>query len=63
MMTVIGVMLVVLPFSNPQESFYEFVAIVIVLLGIPVYFVLVRGWYRPPILTTINGKCYNYTYT
>lgn len=58
-MTVIGAVLVLLPFSNPQESFYEFIAIGMVLLGIPVYFILVRGWYRPPILTTINGKCYN----
>lgn len=55
MMTVIGTILVLLPFSNPKESFYEFAAIGIVLLGIPVYFVAVHGWYRPPVLTTING--------
>ena len=54
-MTVIGVILVILPFSNPKESLYEFLAIGIVLLGIPVYFVAVRGWYRPAMLTTING--------
>ena len=55
MMTIIGLMLVLLPFSNPKESFYEFIAIGMVMLGIPVYFVAVRGWYRPSILTTING--------
>lgn len=54
-MSVIGVMLVILPFSDYRESFYEFLAMGIVLLGIPVYFVAVRGWYRPAILTTING--------
>lgn len=54
-MTVIGIMLVLLPFTNPKESLYEFLAIGLVLLGIPVYFVAVRGWYRPPILTRING--------
>ena len=48
-------MLVILPFSDPQEAFYEFLAMGIVLLGIPVYFVAVHGLYRPAILTTING--------
>ena len=55
-MTVIGVMLVLLPFTKPKESFYEFIAVVIILSGIPVYFVAVRGWYRPPVLTRINGQ-------
>jgi len=55
MMTVVGVMLVLLPFTNLEESFYEFIAVVMILCGIPVYFVVVRGWYRPPVLTRING--------
>ena len=55
-MTVVGVMLVLLPFTKPKESFYEFIAVVIILSGIPVYFVAVRGWYRPPVLTRINGQ-------
>lgn len=55
MMTVVGMMLVLLPFTNPKEAFSEFAAICLVLLGIPVYFVAIRGWCRPAILTTING--------
>lgn len=55
MMTVVGIMLVVLPFTNPKEALYEFAAMMIVLLGIPVYFVAVQGWYRPAVLSTING--------
>lgn len=55
MMTVLGVLLVLLPFTKPKEAFYEFVAICVVLLGIPVYFVAVLGWHRPTVLTKING--------
>ena len=59
MMTIIGAMLVLLPFTDPKDCFYEFIAIVMVLLGIPVYFVAVRGWHRPALLTKLNGQCCN----
>ena len=54
-MSICGVVLVILPLTDPADSLYELMALGIVLLGVPVYFVAIQGYWKPPILTKING--------
>jgi len=55
-MTISGVALVFVPFTSPSDSLYQFVALGIVFLGVPVYFVTIRGILKPKIFTKLNGK-------
>jgi len=55
-MTISGVALVIVPFASPKDSVYQFMALGLVLLGVPVYFVAIRGFCKPKILTKLNGK-------
>lgn len=54
-MSICGVVLVILPLTDPADSLYELLALGIVLLGVPVYFVAIQGYGKPHILTKING--------
>ena len=54
-MSVCGMILVVLPLTDPADSLYELIALGIVLLGVPVYFVAIQGYGKPPYLTKFNG--------
>ncbi|XP_065915999.1 b(0,+)-type amino acid transporter 1-like isoform X2 [Dysidea avara] len=55
-MSICGVVLVILPLTDPADSLYELMALGIVLLGVPVYFVAIQGYWKPPILTKINDQ-------
>jgi len=61
-MTFSGIALVLVPFTSPADSLYQFMALGIVFLGVPVYFVTIRGILKPKILTKLNGKLYVSTY-
>ena len=54
-MSICGVVLVILPLTDLADSLYELLALGIVLLGVPVYFVAIQGYGKPHILTKING--------
>jgi len=54
-MSVCGVILVILPLTDPADSLYELMALGIVLLGVPVYFVAIQGYGKPSFLTQANG--------
>jgi len=55
-MTVSGMALILVPFTSPSDSLYQFMALGIVFLGVPIYFVTIRGILKPKIFTKLNGK-------